>query len=364
MFRYVYVSHGNLYERNARTDLDAVASIAIMWRGAMMKGLERGPDFEVDMIDYYANGLDELLRYRNASLFVADVPPDALARPDEPRVTARFEETLRTLRDQGNRLNLIDHHPVSPRTAARFDRYVRQGLIESATLSGMDHEIDRVRPHHQKQCAAEMTREMLEGRFRMPPDEVIRRLAWYAHDADFGIRRIPEASRLSILIGADYPPLQLAGRLAQGEFWNDDLQGIFDDYQAKTRRILASLKLLRRRWRLKSGRVVPVVYALMPAREDLKVTPAGMYCLNEQGASVAVMVQRRAFLSLRIDPEEIELHAGRMLANLGGGGHQGAASAGRHPRDFPYHEAHEGNFADVVASIDRALTRFAGARAV
>ena len=44
-------------------------------------GYLTGEDFEVDMIDYYANGIDELRRYRAASIFLADVPPDAGMKP-------------------------------------------------------------------------------------------------------------------------------------------------------------------------------------------------------------------------------------------------------------------------------------------
>ncbi len=355
MYRYLYVSHGRSGGGNTRTDLDAIASVALFWRGALNKGLVRGEDFEVDFLDYYENGLDRLLRYRDVSAFVADVPPEALARPGMPETTEHLLATLLRLRDQNVSVNFVDHHPLSAMTSRLFHGFVREGLMESAILSEMDAEADRVRLIEDKFCAAEMSLALLQNRFLVTPDEEMLRIARFARDQDFGIRLIPEANRISTVIGADFNPIAMAEHLAHGRFWCDELDAICRAQEARIRRSISSLQFDWREWRLRSGRSIPVVYALLPPDDSLRVTVAGIHCLEERGARVAVIVHRHPFISIRMDREESELHAGRMLTPLGGGGHRGAASAGGRGKSFPYREANESNFHDVVQRIDNHL---------
>lgn len=347
MSGFLYVSHGRRHDKNTRTDLDAISSVAIFWRGALRKGLRRGADFEIDFIDYYNDGLGELRRHRDASVFVADIPPEAIAR--------NLESTLADLAGRGLRLNFIDHHPVSAETARRFSSAVENGLIDSAILSDLNFDTDRTTPTDQKLCAAEMSLEFLSRRFGMRGDGVSRRIARYAHDQDFGVRMIKEANRLSVVIGANHDPVSLAEMLALGDLWSDELEEIHRNQVARTRRLLRTLSVERRRWKLSNGRELAVVYALLPD-EGLKVTSAGIHCLEAHAARVAVLVHPSRFVSMRIVAGETDLHAGAILSAMGGGGHAGAASAGGLSHENTTRE----NFGDVVDRLDRRLAESAG----
>lgn len=355
MYRYLYVSHGRSGGGNTRTDLDAIASVALFWRGALRRDLVRGEDFEVDFIDYYENGLDGLLRHHDVTAFVADVPPEAIARPADPVSIERLLATLQRLRERSVSVNFVDHHPLSSMTSKLFHGFVREGLMETAILSEMDADADQERPIAEKFCAAEMSLAVIRDRLLMPPDEEMLRIARFARDQDFGIRAIAEANRLSTVIGADHDPIAMAELLAHGRFWSDELEAIRRFQEQRIRRSISALRFDRREWRLKSGRTIPVIYALLPPDDSLRVTVAGIHCLEEQGARVAVIVHRHPFISIRMDLDEKELHAGRMLTPLGGGGHRGAASAGGRGGSFPYREANESNFRDVVSRIDDHL---------
>jgi len=58
---------------------------------------------------------------------------------------------------------------------------------------------------------------------------------------------------------------------------------------------LDQLQFSWRTWKTTSGVELPVVYALMPPRDSLKVTPASIHCLGPKGARLAVLVQRFPF---------------------------------------------------------------------
>jgi len=364
MFSYLYVSHGNAGHGNTRTDFDAVGSIALMWRSALLKGLQKGEDFEVSMIDYYSRGIEQLLNFHDATILLADVPPEALARSDEPDKITALSAALLKLKAQNVLLNFIDHHAHDYSTGKRFLQYVEDGLLESAYISFMDAETDRIKPLIEKRSAAEMVLNFLENRYEQAADDIMRTIAAYSHDQDFGIRKIHEANRISAVIGSDFPPLELAGMLAHGTLWNEKLENVYQYQQARQRQAILKLKYVWKKWRQRDGREVPVVYALMPQGDALKVSPAGMHCIKAMGAGVAVLVQRYAFISLRIPPEENQFHAGEICRALGGGGHQGAASAGGRNGYFPYKQANESNFFDVVNSLDPILSRAAGVYSV
>lgn len=355
MIRYVYASHGWTRGGSTRTDFDALASVAIMRRGAELRKLREGDDFAIDLIDYYAEGIDALQKWRDVTIVLADIPPETLARPGRPETTTRLVETLSNLKAAGNRLHLIDHHPMERQSMERFEKYVEEKLIESATLSKMDHDEDQRRTHLQKQCATEMVRDWLRERWGVPDDDIIDEITRFAHDQDFGVRHIPDANRLSAVIGADFPPSEIIQSLSRGEFWNPRFQLAWERQEEDTRRQIQEVRTLWRVWRFPTGRALGVVYALMPARDVLKVTPAGIHCLEELGADIAVMVQREAFISVRVRHNVNDFHAGRMLSAFGGGGHVGAGSAGGRNGQLPYGQAHERNFEDVVESLDKAL---------
>lgn len=360
MIRYVYVSHGWLHGGSTRTDFDALGSVAIMKRGADLRGLREHEDYALDLIDYYADGLDALTRWRDVTLLVADVPPEALARPERPETGERLERTLRALRDAGNRVVFIDHHPHETETRNRFFRWRDEGLFASLSLTEMDTALDQARSHREKRCAAEMVHDWLRATWDLPDDAIVDEIARLAHDQDFGVREIPGANRISAIIGADFPPLEIVAALARGEFWSDRFQAAWERQEEDTARQLRSLVCDWRAWSFPSGRRLSVVYALMPPHDVLKVTPAGIHCLETLGADIAVLVQRRSFISMRVRYSHNDFHAGRMLAAFGGGGHVGAASAGGRAGSLPYGDAHEGNFGDVVEALDRALTERGG----
>jgi hypothetical protein len=360
--RYLYISHGSVAGPRTRTDLDAVSSVALLWRGALLRGLERGVDFGLDLLDYFQGGIDDLLKYHDATILLADIPPEAIAGTGDWGAAAHFEETLARLGDQEISLHMIDHHPMTAATMERFRRFESEGLIATADLSWMDEDADRADSHLTKRCAAEMVRDFLERRFELPRDGVMTRICAYAHDQDFGLRTIPEANRIADVIGDDFPPLAIAEALATGEFWNDSFEVAYRSYEEKTRRLVEKIVYTRRYWRLPDGRDLEVLYALMPEDDDLKITPAGIHCRQATGGRVVVLLKRYPFISIRLDPMERSIHAGRILSTLGGGGHAGAASAGgRRGMRFPYHRVHEGNFEEVVSSVDATLTQAAAA---
>lgn len=361
MSRYTYISHGRI-SGSSRTDLDAVASLAIFWRGAKLRGLKRGSDYDLSMVDYYANGLEELRQFSHTEIYLADVPPDAVAKIERPQTIARFEKLLVDLKPKNVVIHFIDHHPLSPGTRERFNGYVARGLLGSVTLASHSLDEDQHVPAHRKRCATEMVRDYLREHWHFQPDDVIRKIARFAHDQDFALRKIPEATALSVVIGADYPSLKLAEMLADGRFWSDELAAVHARQEEKTRRLLAQLSYANRRWHLQSGRIINVVYALMPEEDGLKVTVAGLHCIDERSADVAVLVHRDPFISLRLNLKEREINAGKLLAPLGGGGHPGAASAGGHWGALPYTYANRDNFEAVVSSINTTLLRLAGAR--
>jgi oligoribonuclease NrnB/cAMP/cGMP phosphodiesterase (DHH superfamily) len=360
--RYIYISHGSVAGPRTRTDLDAISSVALLWRGALLRGFVRGVDFDVDLVDYFQGGIDYLLKYRDTTILLADVPPEAIAGAQSSDAAAHFEATLARLRDQNVALHMIDHHPMTAATMGRFRRFEADGLLASADLSWMDEDADRTDSHLAKRCAAEMARDFLVRRFGLVEDDVMTRICSYAHDQDFGLRLIPSASRLADVIGDDYPPLEIAEALATGEFWNDAFEAAFRRYEEQTQRLVEKIVCTRRTWRLPNGRDLEILYALMPEDDNLKITPAGIHCREALGGRVAVLLKRYPFISIRLDPMERSIHAGRILSTLGGGGHAGAASAGRrHGMWFPYHRAHEGNFEEVVSAVDATLTRAATA---
>lgn len=360
MVRYVYVSHGWLHGGSTRTDFDALGSVAIMKRGAEMRGLRDGEDFAIDLIDYYADGIDALTRWRNCTLLVADIPPEALARPERPETAERLVRTLHALRDGGNRVIFIDHHPLEEPTRQRFAGWTRDGLIAALDICGMNADLDQARTHREKSCAAEMVLAWLRRTWDLPEDAVCDEIARLAHDQDFGVRSIPGANRISGIIGADFPPREIIDALARGEFWSDRFQAAWERQEEDTARQIGQLRYAWRSWRFHTGRELSVVYALMPPHDVLKVTPASIHCLDGLGADIAVLVQRRSFISLRVRYTHNDFHAGRMLAAFGGGGHVGAASAGGRAGSLPYGEAHEDNFEDVVEALDSALTGHGG----
>lgn len=355
MIRYVYVSHGWLNGGSTRTDFDALGAMAIMRRGAELRGLKEGEDFALDLIDYYNDGLDALCRWRDCVILVTDVPPEALARPDRPETADRLERTLRAIREAGNSLVLVDHHSLEPASRERFTNWMAEGLFTDLDLCDMDQGMDLRRTHHQKRCAAEMMRDWLRRTWGLQADPVIDEIARLAHDQDFGVRNIPGANRISAIIGADFPPFEIVGALSRGEFWNARFETAWEREEEDTARQIRQLVCDWRKWRFGNGREMNVVYALMPPNDVLKVTPAGIHCLDTLGADIAVLVQRRSFISMRVRYHYNDFHAGRILSAFGGGGHVGAASAGGRAGELPYGDAHESNFGDVVRALDRAL---------
>ncbi|RMH57004.1 MAG: hypothetical protein D6679_07715 [Candidatus Hydrogenedentota bacterium] len=364
MPRYLYVSHGSPEGENTRTDFDAVASLALLQHTAMAKGFRYGRDFELDMIDYYSSGLDRLLQRRNTEILLADIPPDVLLKPESGGRDG-LRQRLEKLRAQKVILHFLDHHPVTRETRAIFEEFHRNGLIRSLWICPFCPEEDRVLDHTRKLCATEVTARFLERVWNVPLDETARRIMRWAHDQDFGLREIPEANRISVVIGADYPPLKLADCLSRGIFWNRELAAVHSRQEEKTQRLLRELRYHWRRWRLASGRRIDVVYALMPPHHGLKVTAAGLHCLQNLHARVAVFLHRDPFLSIRINPRENELHAGEMLRPFGGGGHRGAGSAGAGPhRPFPYRNVTDENFPRVAQTVDEQLSRLARAESL
>lgn len=357
MCKYIYVSHGRLDGGNTRTDLDAIASLSMFWRYAKKRGLTRGRDYDLDMIDYFQNGLTELLKYRDARICVADVPPGAVLRNCADGEVAALKRTLEKLRDRNVGIHFIDHHPMTHEAREVFEDFLRDGLFLSLDICPMDLNDDRVTTADHKRCATEMVRDWLVRNAGFRSDPVVDRIALYTHDADFGIRAIPDSIRLSVIISADHNPLALAEMLADGRFWSDELEGIYHEQQARTDELLRRLVFERRKWLLPNGREVPVMYALMPPDEGLKVTAVGVHCIGDHGATVAVIVHRNPFISMRIAQGEHELHAGELLEKLGGGGHVGAGSAGSRGNGFPYEHVDANSLPDVVDRLDAALLR-------
>ena len=360
MKKYIYISHGSLDLGNKRTDLDAIASIGTFWRGAILNGWTRGEEFDVDMIDYYNEGLWQLKKWAGCKIYLADIPPEALARPERPETLPEFEKCLVELKNLDIELNYIDHHPMTDTIRAAFQEWQRKGLFNILNICPMDLEMDRTTPSTEKSCATEMVWKFMQERWGIKTDDVFEKIMYFTHDADFGIRKVDDATALSVVIGADYDPLRIAELLANGTFWSDELQTIHDERIERDVHLLNQVSLTQRIWTLPSGREIPVMYLLMPEEDGLKVTAAGYYCTSEKGATVAVILQRAAFISMRINPGEQELHAGRILTPLGGGGHVGAASAGSRGHNFPYERADESSFESIVDRLDTVLSENAG----
>jgi len=207
-----------------------------------------------------------------------------------------------------------------------------------------------------------MTLQVITRRFNFEPDDIMLSLAKYAHDQDFGIRKISEASKISTVIGADYPPLQLAEIFASGELWNESLEEVYKTQLSKIAFALSQIRHIRKVWRLWNGKELPVVYVLMPEGDILKVSVAGIHCIEKLGAKVVVIIQRYPFISMRISCDVSELHAGKILSFFGGGGHQGAASAGGKNATFPYKTANDDNFDIIVSELDSEISRLAGVK--
>jgi oligoribonuclease NrnB/cAMP/cGMP phosphodiesterase (DHH superfamily) len=148
-------------------DVDGLASAAIVWRYARTKGLE----FKAILTDYgsFEQVFSNLANQRDTLIIITDLGMDeSIIDIVETGVTRAIEK--------GCRIVWLDHHQWS-------DRSIKMILsLGNKPVLKVNHEY----------CAAEITHKVL-----MPRDEISAELATIAHDTDFNLRDLEEATALT-----------------------------------------------------------------------------------------------------------------------------------------------------------------------
>lgn len=347
---YLFVSHGQL--QGGKSDFDSIGSVASMVRAAVRAGLAPEEDFSFTLINYYDHGLDQLLQYSNRRILIADIPPEALLDRDSETPSAHLEATLKTLQERENKVDFIDHHSLSDNTRRTFDQFQKSGLISSLLLSPYSPEQDARVSRDQKQCATEMVQDYLFSSCGIPDDDIFRDLRRFARDQDLGIREIPEATRISIIIGSEFDNRILINWLSEGTFWNDTLESRLQETEESIRTLCEQIVIreVKIKWR---DRDAVIAFALNPGAKGLKSTAAALYVFEKTGADLVINIYRQGFVSLRRRQGVEDINAAEIARALGGGGHVGAAAAGARNgnKRFPFPTIDKSNLDEVVSFI-------------
>ncbi len=340
--RTVFISHGRV--SGGGSDLDAVASVACGVRAFRRAGFV---DVDYDLVDYIPERLDRLVARedRDARLVLADIPLEALCRVYEPE--GSVAEVLETLHERGNRIVLIDHHPIPESDRDLYRDLESRGVVEELRL---------VLPP-EKRPATGMVADYLQECGMGDPDPVRETLVRYAIDQDFATRSIPEANRLTDIIVGRHDLASLVEMLVKGVFWDEGMETFLRQAEEATRQLCSSMVVEHRTL---DHEDFPVAYAWVP--EELKTTPASEYLFEmfPEIAVAALFKRERISLRRRLGIDQPDL--GTFAFENGGGGHPGASVLhGNRCELFDLAQMNPQNFGSYVDRLHAALDRHAGA---
>lgn len=352
--KYVFMSHG--YLAGGHSDFDAVGSLASLVRFAKKRRLIYNKDYYICMVDYFQNGLNVLRNYHNSIIIIADIPPEVLLTHYKHK---GFIDFFKGLRFNNNRIVFIDHHSCNDNIITFLRNLKYRGLFDYIDFYDVNYNRDRLIPLDKKLCATERVQKYLFKFKLIRDDGIFFKLRVFAHDQDFGIRKIEEAFDITQVIGSDYNNERLIHLLSDGIFWNDELEKVKNDHINLTNELCSKIKikLFENYHYINNNKIKKnVVYALMPDDSRLKTSAAAVHIYKHYDCSYVVLLHRYPFFSIRVPINEHDISAAKITGLFGGGGHYGAASAskknirGKFP--FPYEFVNENNFEEVANNIN------------
>jgi len=275
-----------------------------------------------------------------------DIPPQSLG--DEKNKLDYLERVFLRLKKNGNKIFYFDHHPNEKQFVEIFYNLKEKNLIDDFVINEKRHfEEDRV-PVKDKKCATEIILDYFIKQKEVTYDSVFEKIVKFAHDQDFGIREIEDAVRISVVIGASFNNLKLIYRIANGIFWDEELEYVYVKAKEKVERLLGALSFRLKEVNI-NGQNKKFAYVLMPEENGLKVTPASQYIFEKTDADISVVVQRFPLVSFRARKNEKDVNVGRIAEHFGGGGHQGAATFKDYKGKYiDFKKIDEKNFPEVV----------------
>lgn len=333
----LYVSHGR--PSGGRADLDSVASIAYAMRASRQVGLA-GAAYR--FIDYIDDRLDGLARAEPTGRLIAiiDIPLETLVLEygqDELR------DLLASLCGAGNRISLVDHHPLTDEDRAYLEEMVDRGLVERLLLPGPDERLSSTEL---------LRRHFADEEGFDPSDPVLETLERFARDQDLAVRSIPEANRLTDVIVARHDLERLVDRLSEGVFWDEGMEAWLMEARQRTRALCQAMDVARRE-------IADLTFAYCLLPDDLKATPASEHLFEAfpEVSVVALFKPTHIALRRRFGDDSIDLSL--VARTLGGGGHPGAAVLhGDRVEIFDLSRVESEPFEGFVDRLHRALTGF------
>jgi hypothetical protein len=350
--KYYFVSHG--YLGGGRADWDSIGSLAALVRFAKINNLEYRNDYDIIMIDYFKDGLNHISGITNSVIIVADIPPEFLI---QFHTKEGFKNLLYQIKNNYNKLIFIDHHPNSDDVSG-FMKYLEgKGLFYELDFFDVSLENDKFIPLEEKLCAAERVQKFLFKHYKVSDDDVFQKVRKYAHDQDFGIRKIQEALNITIVIGANFNNEKLIFLIAEGIFWTKELQMILEEQNRLVEELYGKLKFkkITTYFKLNSHPIRKnIMYALMPEDKRLKTSAAAYWIFKRQNCDIVILLQRYPFISIRCPIYEKDISAAKIANIFGGGGHVGAASANKrhYTKWFPYRKIYDSNFEKIAYKIN------------
>lgn len=281
-------------------DLDGLGCHAIMERYAAREGYE----IEHYYVDYYNLGevVETLPEMKGDMVVLADLGYN-------PSFSALLEK-LDSL-GMDNDVSWFDHHDWS--AAPVFDN-IKFTIDPSTCGSGI------VRRHF------------------MPDDEISGAIVALACDHDFR-KDNPLAWKLYELIPGKYGKDALMARLAQGEYWDEELEKFYNDYQERKKEGFAFLFD-----HTKTYDVGALTFQLAYSTDVLSSTLASKELLKKD-IDVAICIWPKGKMSFRRNNKAVDIKA---LAALFDGGGRDEAAGGF------FEETHEDNYHEV---FDRIMKR-------
>lgn len=353
--KYVFASHGNL--SGGKADFDAVGSLSSLVRFAKLNNLEYKKDYFICMVDYFADGLEPLKKYYDTTMFIADLSTGSLI---DYYSTDGFKNIIQTIKDKGNKIIFIDHHPNNDDNIKFFYYLKHKKIFKHFEFFGVDYEQDRMIPIDLKFCAAERVQYYLFKRQLISDDKVFYKIRTYAHDQDFGLRNIEEALNITKVIGSDFNNKKLIDYLSDGIFWNQELETVQQNQDKLVNELCGNLKIKKLEANFNIGGKnfkKDVVYVLMPKDKRLKVSAAAAYIFKKVRCNFIILIQRNPFFSVRIPLWEKDISAAKIANLFGGGGHYGAASARKLNKDsdFPFSYPDENSFKKIAIKLNKLI---------
>lgn len=353
MEKLYFVSHG--YLDGGRADWDAVGSLASLVRYAKLNNIEYKSGYEIIMTDYFKDGINHITGITDSVIIVADIPPEFLIKYYSKD---GFKDVLWKIKNNNNKLVFIDHHPNSDDTICFLKFLESENLFYYFDIFEVTPDNDAYIPLDLKKCAAERVQYFLFKEWKTHDDEVFLKIRKYAHDQDFGLREIHEAFRITIVIGANFNNEKLIFSIADGIFWTDEFQNVYNEQNRLTQELTDKLKLRKvtADFKINSHTLKKnIIYALMPDDNRLKASAAAYNIFkNDNNADIIILLHRFPFISIRCPIKEKDISAAKIAQLFGGGGHFGAASVGLRDNSgwFPYRKATVRNFKYIINTIN------------